>query len=350
MKLREIAARIGGELHGDGSIEITGVAGIREAEEGEITFFANTRYEGYLCSTRASAIILAENGKSDYEGKTLLVNSNPYLAFLKTIEIFRKRDYDEPRGVHETAIIGNRVKMGTCITVGAHVIIEDGCTIGRGTRILPGSYLGFRSRVGEDCLVYPNVTIREDTVLGDRVIVHAGTVIGSDGFGFTKSGEQVGERNSKIHQIGYVLIEDDVEIGSNVTIDRATVGITHIKKGTKIDNLVQIAHNVVIGEDSLIVAQVGISGSTEVGRNVTLAGQVGIVGHIKVGDNVEVGAQSGVTKSVPADTRVSGYPAREHRMAKRILSAMKRLPEIVRKVSRIEKRLEMLEQHHEQEG
>jgi UDP-3-O-[3-hydroxymyristoyl] glucosamine N-acyltransferase len=340
MKLSDIAERIGGELHGDGSIEIVGVAGIKEAREGEITFFANPRYEEYLESTRASAVIMASNGATANHGKALVLNSNPYLAFLKTIEIFSPRDHEKYRGVHPSAVIGANVKMGENITVGPNVVIEDDCAVGDGTRLLAGTYVGFRSTLGEGCLVYPNVTIREDTRIGDRVIIHSGTVVGGDGFGFTKTGQL----HMKVPQIGGVLIEDDVEIGSNVTIDRATTGMTKIGRGTKIDNLVQIAHNVVIGEGSIIVAQVGISGSTEIGSGVTLAGQVGVVGHIKVGDGAMIGAQSGITHDIPPGSRFSGYPAREHALTKRIWIALTRLPRMLKDVARLDKRLAALEE------
>jgi UDP-3-O-[3-hydroxymyristoyl] glucosamine N-acyltransferase len=339
MKLREIAARVGGEIVGDGDLEITGVAGIREAGPGDITFFANPRYEAHLRSTDASAIIMARNGLETAGGKTLLINPNPYVAFLHVIELFAPRDYEEPRGVHPTAVIGRNVSLGASVTLGPFVIVEDDARIGDATRILPHTYVGFRAKIGNRCLIYPNVTIREDSEIGDRVILHSGAVVGSDGFGFTKNGRM----NIKIPQIGRVVIEDDVEIGANTTIDRATVGVTRIGKGTKIDNLVQIAHNAVIGENSIIVAQVGISGSTEVGSNVTVAGQAGIAGHISIGDNARVGAQAGVTKSIPADASVSGYPAREHGLSRRIQACITRLPELLRKLAALERRVDLLE-------
>ena len=345
MKLKDIAAHVGGELIGDGSIEITGVAGIREARRGDITFYANPRYESYLRSTEASAIIIAKNGIEAGEGKALVVNPNPYVAFLRAIELFAPKDYERPAGIHPTAVIGKNVALGDGVTIGAHVVVEDDARIGERTRILPGSYIGFRTKIGSDCLVYPNVSVREDCEIGDRVIIHCGTVIGSDGFGFTKKGL----KNIKIPQIGKVVLEDDVEIGANAAIDRATVGITKISRGTKIDNLVQIAHNVVIGEDSILVAQVGVSGSTEVGNNVTLAGQAGIIGHIKIGDNVRVGAQAGVTKSIQPGISVSGYPAREHGLARRIYASLTRLPQLFRQIAALESRVEKIEKRTSEE-
>ncbi|MFH1679525.1 MAG: UDP-3-O-(3-hydroxymyristoyl)glucosamine N-acyltransferase [Candidatus Eisenbacteria bacterium] len=345
MRLKEIASRVGGEIVGDPEVEIRGVAGIREACQGDITFFANPRYEAHLRSTDASAIILSRNGVEAGAGKTLLIHQNPYMAFLRVIELFAPRDYEKPRGVHPTAVIGRDVELGTSITIGPHVIVEDDARIGDRTRVLPNSYIGFRAKVGHDCLIYPNVTIREDSEVGDRVIVHSGAVIGSDGFGFTKNGPM----HMKIPQIGRVVVEDDVEIGANTTIDRATVGTTRIGRGTKIDNLVQIAHNAVVGKNTIIVAQVGISGSTEVGDNVTLAGQAGIVGHIRIGDNVKVGAQAGVTKSIPPDTSVSGYPAREHSLSRKIYASITRLPDLVRKMASLERRVRALEGNPEGE-
>jgi UDP-3-O-[3-hydroxymyristoyl] glucosamine N-acyltransferase len=216
----------------------------------------------------------------------------------------------------------------------------DRVTIGDRTVIHPGVYLGSGATIGEDTVIYPNVTIKASSVLGNSVIVHAGTVIGSDGFGFAPEGQV----HRKIPQIGNVVIEDNVEIGANVCIDRATIGTTRICRGTKIDNLVQIGHNVVIGEDSIVVAQVGISGSTEVGRHVVLAGQAGIVGHIQIGDNAMVGAQAGVTRSIPAGERVSGYPAQKHTVSKRLNACLQRLPSLFRKVKELEKRILRIEE------
>ena len=211
--------------------------------------------------------------------------------------------------------------------------------IGDRTTILPLVAICEGARIGADCLLFPHVTIREHCEVGDRVIIHSGAVIGSDGFGYAKDGAT----HHKIPQIGIVRIEDDVEIGANSTVDRATTGITLIKRGSKLDNLVQVAHNVVIGEDSILAAQVGVSGSTELGRNVVLAGQAGLVGHIKIGDGAKVGAQGGVTKSIPPDTSVSGYPAREHGHSKKIYAATARLPEMMKEFRRLQERVEELE-------
>lgn len=335
--LQELASIVGGEVVGDGSIEIRGVAGIKEAVPGEITFLANPRYESYLATTRASAVIAAGNG--GFAGSLILID-NPYLAFLKVVRLFAGNPREiYPRGIDPTAVVGRGVEFGDDVAVGPYVVIEDGSRIGHGTTIRPFVCIGAGVRIGDDCLIYPGVSIRERCRLGNRVIVHSNAVIGSDGFGYaTEDGE-----HHKIPQIGIVEIEDDVEIGANTTIDRATTGTTTIRRGTKIDNLVQIAHNVVVGEDSVIAAQAGISGSTELGRNVVLAGQAGLVGHITIGDGARVGAQGGVTKSVPPGVSVSGYPAREHSFARKICAATAKLPDLIREFRELQSRVEALE-------
>jgi UDP-3-O-[3-hydroxymyristoyl] glucosamine N-acyltransferase len=244
-----------------------------------------------------------------------------------------------PRTVHATAVIDETAVLGRDVHVGAHVVIEGGVTIGDRSVILPGTCILRHSRIGDDCLIYPNVTIREYTEIGARVIIHAGAVLGGDGFGFLTEGTTI----LKVPQIGRVLIEDDVEIGANTCIDRATTGITRVRRGTKIDNLVQIAHNVEIGEDSFVCAQVGISGSTQVGARVKLAGQAGLVGHIRIGDGATVGAQGGVTKSIPADACWSGYPARDHAQAMRQNASLGKLPEALEAIRALEARLAALE-------
>jgi UDP-3-O-[3-hydroxymyristoyl] glucosamine N-acyltransferase len=219
-------------------------------------------------------------------------------------------------------------------------VLEERVTIGDGTAILAGTYIGRDADVGKSCLVYPNVTIREETRIGERVVIHSGSVIGADGFGFVREGDLY----KKVPQIGNVEIGDDVEIGANVTIDRATTGTTLVGRGTKIDNLVQIGHNVRIGENCILVAQVGIGGSTELGSGVTLAGQAGATGHISIGDGATVAAQAGVTKSVPAGVTVSGYPAREHGIANRIYASSQKLPGLLKKVAELAERVKLLEE------
>jgi UDP-3-O-[3-hydroxymyristoyl] glucosamine N-acyltransferase len=337
IRLEEIAKELNGRLLGDGKVLIEGVAGIKDAKEGDLTFLSNPKYETYLSTTRASAIIVRENDLKTK--KPLIVTDDPYLAFLKTLKMFRPERPIAAKGIHPSAIIGEGVSLGRDISIGANVVVGDNAVIGDDAVVMAGTYVGERAKIGKGTLVYPNVTIREECVIGERVIIHSGTVIGSDGFGFVRDGKS----HLKIPQTGTVLIEDDVEIGANVAVDRGTIGATTIKKGTKIDNLVQIAHNVVVGENSIIVAQVGISGSTEIGQNVTLGGQAGIVGHVHIGDNTLVGAQAGVINSIPPDSTVSGYPALPHNVSMKIHAAMGKLPDALKRLKVLEKRMQEIE-------
>lgn len=338
VSLKELADIVAGRISGDGSVMISGVAGIKEANAGDITFLASPRYEKFMNTTRASAVIAPPGTPS--HGKPLVFSENPYLSFVKAVEYFVPDKNNYPRTVHPAAVVDDGAVLGSDVGIGACTVIERGARIGDGSVILAGSFVGRDTEIGSECLVYPNVTIREEVRIGDRVIVHSGAVIGSDGFGFARNGEVY----RKIPQIGNVVIEDDVEIGANVTIDRATTGTTFVGKGTKVDNLVQIAHNVVIRENCILVAQVGIGGTTEIGKGATLAGQAGAVGHIKIGDGVTVAAQAGVTKSVPANTMVSGYPAREHGQAKKIYASFQKLPDLIKRVADLAERLTKIEE------
>jgi len=336
--LKEIAEFIQGEVIGDGSVIITGANGIKEAEAGDITFLSNPKYYPLLHTTSASAVITSQDILE--VNKPVIRTDNPSLAFAKVISLITPDDAtDSLKGLHPSAVLGKGVKLGKDVALGAYVVIEDGVTLGDKTAIYPGTFIGAKSQIGEGSLIYPNVTIRERTIIGKRAIIHSGTVIGSDGFGFVT----VLGSHHKIPQVGIVEIGDDVEIGANVTIDRARFDKTVIGSGTKIDNLVQIAHNVVIGKNCLIVAQVGISGSTIIGNNVILAGQVGLVGHINIGDNVIVTAQSGVSKSIPADLLVSGSPARPNMENQRIVACTNNLPKLVVLVRDLKRRIEELE-------
>ena len=335
--LRELAEFVQGTIVGNDQIEITAVAGIENAQHGELTFLANPKYRAKLQHTNASAVIVAPD--IDIPGLTVLKVPNPYLAFAQILTLFAVK-YHPPVGIHESAILGEDVLIGQDCALGPHVTLGNHVRIGERTIIHAGVVIGDHVTIGSDVLIYPNVSILQEVTLGNRVILHSGTVIGSDGFGFapTAAGEYY-----KIPQIGTVIIENDVEIGANVTIDRAALGETHIHRGVKIDNLVQIAHNVVIGEHSVIVAQVGISGSTHVGSHVTLAGQVGLVGHIQIGDHVIVAAQSGVTKSVPEKSLVSGSPAVDHQLWRKSQVALLKLPEALKTIHALEQRIANLE-------
>ncbi|MEA3328826.1 MAG: UDP-3-O-(3-hydroxymyristoyl)glucosamine N-acyltransferase [Candidatus Omnitrophota bacterium] len=334
--LKEITEIIAGKLDGDSGIVINGVSGIKEANQGEITFIANSRYRSLAEQTRASAIILSKN----LQVKTnipLIRTENPSFAFAKVLGVFSESKISHPAvGIHPSAVIGKNVKLGSNLAIQAHTMIEDNVEIGDEVIIYAGVYIGKGSRIGSNTVLYPHVSVREGVTIGNRVIIHNGTVVGSDGFGYIAL-ENI---QHKIPQVGRVIIEDDVEIGANVTIDRARFNKTIIGRGTKIDNLVQIAHNVIIGANSTIVAQTGISGSTVIGKNVILAGQAGVVGHITIGDNCIVGAQAGVSKSLINGSQVVGSPARPFSLAKRMNVCMKRLPEIFKRVAALEKKTE----------
>jgi UDP-3-O-[3-hydroxymyristoyl] glucosamine N-acyltransferase len=335
--LKEIASLIGAEVIGEPNVVITGTAGIKEAEQGDITFLSNLKYLSFVKQTKASAVIASQAIKGF--PKPIIKTDNPSLAFAKVAALFNPPRENLNKGVHPSVILGKDVQLGQDIAIGPYVVIEDGVRIADRCRIYCGVYIGYESKIGSDCTIYSHVSIRERTSIGDRVIIHNGAVIGSDGFGYdTKNGV-----HHKIPQVGCVVIEDDVEIGANVTIDRARLDKTIIGQGTKIDNLVHIAHNVIIGKNCIIVAQVGISGSTTLGSNVTLAGQAGLAGHITVGDKAIVGAQAGVTKSVPANTFVSGYPAKPHKQATKINAYVQRLPQLNETVTKLKLRLDKIE-------
>ncbi len=332
MTLEKIAELVGGELSGDGNIVIQGVGSLTEAEKGEITFLASSRYKNQVLETNASAIIIGE--EVELPEIPSIRTKNPYLAFAQVMKVLVPPK-KLPTGIDKTSILGKEVKLGKDVAIGAYVVIGNGVVLGDRTVIFPGTYIGDKAVIGKDGLIYPNVTVREEVIIGDNVIIHPGAVIGSDGFGYaTEKG-----KHHKIPQVGTVEVEKGVEIGANVTIDRATLGKTLIGEGTKIDNLVQIGHNVRIGKNCLIVSQVGISGSTVIGDNVILAGQAGLVDHITVGDNAIVGAQAGVTKSVPANTTVSGYPAREHKTAQKIDAQLIRLPKLYEQIKELKQNI-----------
>jgi UDP-3-O-[3-hydroxymyristoyl] glucosamine N-acyltransferase len=305
---------------------------------------ANPKYALDLSRSRASAVILARTSPQPLvkslldRGVQVLLVDDPYFAFAQVMQAFYIKS-QRPLGISPQASMGQGVKLGKDISIHPWVRIEDHVTIADGTVIYPGTFVGEGTEIGRDCLIYPNVTIREKVKIGNRVILHSGVVIGSDGFGCAR----YRGKHHKIPQVGSVVIEDDVELGANVTVDRAVLGRTLIRRGTKVDNLVQIAHNVVIGEDCLIVAQAGISGSTELGRYVILAGQAGLVGHLKIGDGARVGAQAGVASDVEAGETVSGSVALPHREWLRIQATLPELPDLKKRVKELEKKIQVLE-------
>lgn len=310
---------------------ITGAASVSEAQEGEITFFGNARYLSALKTTKASCALVPEGFTEEILATTIEV-ANPSLAFSKVLEQFAPAPICPKVGVHPTAVIDSSAAVAPSASIGAHVVIEAGAKVGAGSVIGAGCYIGHHARIGEQCHLRPNVSIYDRTLIGDRVVVHSGTTIGSDGFGY----EMSEGRHVKIPQIGIVQIDNDVEIGANTVIDRARFGRTWIGEGTKIDNLVQIAHNVVIGKHSVVVSQVGISGSTRIGNYVTLAGQAGLTGHIEIGDHTIVAAQSGVSKSVPSKQVLWGTPAVDLREQKERIAYIARLPKLLERVKRLE--------------
>lgn len=334
LKLHEIAQLVGGELVGDRNLVITGVAGIKEAQKGDITFLANAKYLPFLRQTQASAVIASPGTDA---GTLALVRANdPSQAFTKVVSVFMPEPPPVEPGVHASAVIARGAYLGERVSVGPQAVIEEGVRLGDDVVIGAGCVIGRGSTVGRRSRLYPQVTVREDARIGERVIIHSNSVIGSDGFGY----ETVeGGKHVKIPQAGSVEIGDDVEIGSCVCIDRGRFRSTKIGRGTKIDNLVQIAHNVMIGEDCLIVSQVGISGSTEVGDRAVIAGQAGLVGHITIGHDAVIGARSGVSKSVPAGSVVLGEPARPIQEQKKLFAAIARLPEFFKEFAELKKKL-----------
>ncbi len=335
--LSEIAAFLQAAVVGDGAVEIRDIKGLDEAGEGDLTFLANPKYRKKIATTAASAILVS--APVEGTGKNFIVVKDPYAALARLLALFYPEERDF-QGVSPAAFIGPGALVAEGATVYPGVYVGEGARVGRGTVLYPGVYVGHGASVGEDCTLYPNVTVYRRCLIGSRVILHAGVVVGSDGFGFANPGIE----NRKVPQVGIVQIDDDVEIQANTTIDRGTLGKTWIQRGAKIDNLVQIAHNVVIGENSIVVAQVGISGSTRLGKRVIIGGQAGLVGHIHVGDNVMIAARAGINKDIPASRIMSGAPAIPHTEWLRLNAHMMRLPEMHRTVQELRKKVEELEE------
>lgn len=334
--LNEIAQYLGGTVSGDGSVLIGGLATLDDAGEGTLTFLANPKYAAKVATTKASAVLMGIGGNT--HGKNAIFHPNPYLAFAKLLTLFYTAPA-KPVGVLPGAFVAEGVKLGADVSVYPGASIGAGAVIGDRVVLHPGVVLYPGVVVGNDVTLHANVSVRERCRIGNRVTIHDGTVIGSDGFGYAPDGASY----YKIPQIGIVIIEDDVEIGSNCVIDRAALEATRIRRGTKIDNLVQIAHNVVVGEDCIIVSQVGISGSTQLGNHVTLGGQVGVAGHIKIGDNVMIGAKSGVAGNIEPNQVLSGIPVMPHRDWLRSAGITPKLPEMKKTLSALEKRVAELE-------
>jgi UDP-3-O-[3-hydroxymyristoyl] glucosamine N-acyltransferase len=338
VKLSELAALIGGELVGDGAIDVDGVSPVDPADRiqpGHVTLAESEQYFAKADASSAAAIVVSFDVPAST--KPLIRVKKTTLALAKMLAIFYPLQ-KPPAGIHETAFVGRDVTLGAGVHIGPNAVVKDGASIGDRSVVDAGAVVGERAAIGADCVVHSNATLYRDVTLGDRVIVHSGTVIGSDGFGYT----QEGTRRVKIPQVGTVVVEDDVEIGANVAIDRSTLGATVIRRGTKIDNLVQIAHNVVIGEDSVVCGLVGVSGSVTIGDNVTLAGQVGLADHVKIGSNATIGAQSGVTKDLEGGQYYLGSPAVPIGQASRQYAVIANLPELSKRVRELERQIERL--------
>lgn len=339
--LRDLAEYVGGRIIGDDSVKISRVSPIEEAGTGDITFLANPRYARFISASKASAIIVAPQlvaSERAQTGQGFLEVAQPYVAFAKILQLFAP-GAEYRREIAPSAHIDPTAKLGHDVSAYPNVYIGKSVLIGDRSVLLPGVFLGDRVEIGNDCVLHPNVVVRDGCRLGNRVILHAGVVIGSDGFGYAGSGEH----RIKIPQVGIVEVEDDVEIGANTTIDRATLGRTLIGRGAKIDNLVQIAHNVTVGANSVIAAQAGIAGSTKLGKNVTLAGQVGVVNHIEIGDGAIIGPQSGVPQSVPAGALLSGgIGVAPHHEWLKVMTLLPQLPKLWTLVRRLEKQVAQL--------
>jgi len=338
--LGELAALVGGEVVGDPAIEVSGAADIADACEGDIVFAESPKHLTHALKSAAVAVIARPEALNSH--KPLIRTANPRLAFAKVLGALAPSS-ERPLGIHPTASVGSNLQSGDGLSVGSNAFIGDDVSLGSDVWIHPLVYIGNNVRIGSGCVLHPSVSILDNVTIGDNVIIHAGAVVGSDGFGYTLAGTE----HFKIPQVGTVVIGDDVEIGANVTIDRARTGKTVIGRGTKIDNLVHIAHNVTIGENCIIVAQVGISGTVKVGDNVVFGGQSGVKDHVTIGDNSMVCARAGIIGDVPRDSHVSGMPAVPHNEQMRAQAALLRLPELLKTIRNLEKRIKALEEDAE---
>ncbi len=344
MTVREIATWLQGEIVGEGAAQIEEAAKIEEAHQRSISFLANPKYERYLETTEAAAVLVSKqvaNEKLPRRPHLAYIKvDDPYVAFLRVLKQLTPSLDPFPQGIDPTAIIAKSARIGKSVCVGAHAVIGDDVTIGDNSKISHGCVIGSRASVGTDCLLYPNVTVYHQSRIGNRVTLHAGVVIGADGFGFAPKAEGPFE---KIPQVGIAVLEDDVEIGANSTIDRATLGETIIRRGVKIDNLVQSAHNCTIGENTVIAAQTGVAGSVKIGKNCMIGGQVGISGHLEIADRVSIMAQSGIAKSIEKPGSIYfGYPAKERGRALRVEGVIRSLPELSQEVNVLRRKLDTL--------
>jgi UDP-3-O-[3-hydroxymyristoyl] glucosamine N-acyltransferase len=342
--LAELAERVGGRVEGDGSLVLKRVMPLEDAGPSDISFFANRKYASRFAASRAGAVIVGE-GDEAAPGRTLLRAGNAYLAFAKISTLFHPPRESVPE-ISSRASIAPGARVDPSAEVKDFVYVGPGATVGARTILFPGVVVGEGARIGDDCVLYPHVVVRERCIVGNRCILQPGAVVGGDGFGFAfdMEGDGSGPRHFKVPQSGIAELEDDVELGANTCVDRATLGRTVIRKGAKIDDLVMIAHNVDLGPLSLAAAQVGISGSTKVGMGVVLAGQVGLVGHLDIGDGARIGAQSGVMHDIGAGETYSGYPATQHKDWLKESAGVRQLPELIKRVRDLEKALKKLQE------
>lgn len=338
MKLKDIAAVLDGQITGDAELEINGVAGISDAKDGDITFVADKKWLKGLKDCGASAVILKEEIKD--LGKPQIIVQNPLYGFSKLLGIFYPASHPD-KGISGYAFISEKASLGENISVQPFAFISDGVKIGSGSIIYPNVFIGENVAIGSNCIIYPNAVIQHEVIIGSRVIIHSGAVVGSDGFGYVQEGGVY----HKIPQIGTVIIEDDVEIGANTTIDRATTGVTIIGRGTKIDNLVQIGHNVRVGSNVIFVSQTGIGGSSEIGDGVILGGQVGVADHVTIEAGTMIAAKSGVMGKVTRGI-YSGAPALPHKDWWKAIAIFKNLPELKRKVDDLDEKIRQMQKMH----
>ncbi len=336
----ELAVKLGAELEGNPFAVLQGVADLHAAGEGQVSFAGGGRYLAAVAASGASAVIVPKDASIPAPKPTLLRVANVDAAFAMACALFAPPPVVRPRGVHPQAIVSPEAKLGANVSIGAFAVVEAGAEIGEGSTLYPQTYVGQETKLGKDCLLYPFASVRERCQIGDRVILHNGAVIGSDGFGYTVDAQGV---RTKIPQTGIVVLEDDVEIGANTTVDRARFGQTRVGKGTKVDNLVMIAHNCVIGDHSVLCSQVGMAGTTTLGKRVICAGQAGLAGHLTVGDGAVIGAQAGVPSDLPGGQMYLGAPAIPRLEFGKSLAHVAGLPKLKEKVKKIDERLAALE-------
>jgi UDP-3-O-[3-hydroxymyristoyl] glucosamine N-acyltransferase len=338
---QQISLIVGGRIEGNPDATVTSFGKIEAAQEGQLTFLANPKYEDYLYTTKATIAIVNDGYALEKDVEPTLIRvKDAYSAFAQLLQKYQEMVTQQMKGIQQPCFIADSAQLGEDVFIGAFSYIGENVKIGNHSKIFPGTYIGDNVTIGEHCIIHPDVKIYHDTVLHNYITIHAGTVIGSDGFGFAP---QADGSFKKVPQIGNVLIEDHVEIGANTTIDRATIGSTCIRAGAKLDNLIQIAHNVEVGNSTVIAAQAGVSGSTKIGKNVMIGGQAGLVGHIQIADGSKINAQSGVSKTLKEPySAVTGSPASDYTNALRSQAVFRNLPELEKRIYELEKIIKQL--------